>query len=93
MRALGDLLSYAYKEEARLQKEQLEKQLFPLWLANYAVAKLQHAGEVMGYEEFLNSVLDPSNTAAPVKEHKQRTAEDIMAEFMPLMEADKRKGG
>ena len=46
----------------------------------------------MDYPEFLASVL--SDEPAPQPKAKQkRTAEDIMAEFMPLVEADKKKGG
>ena len=94
MRALGELLSFAYKEEERQQKEKLEKQLFPLWLANYAIAKIKNEGEIMGFEELVKKVLDENtpHTSAPKKE-KKRTAEDIMAHFAPIVEADKKKGG
>lgn len=92
MRALGELLSYAHKEETRIRKEELEKRLFPLWLANYTVAKLTGADEVMDFEEFINTTL--SDKAAPkAAPKKEKTAEDIMAELMPLVEADKQRGG
>ena len=46
----------------------------------------------MDYPEFLALVL--SDEPAPQPKAKQkRTAEDIMAELMPFVEADKRKGG
>ena len=91
MEALGGLLSFCYKEEANRRKEELEKRLFPLWLANYAVAKLS-GNEVMDYEEFINSAFDTPQKPAEIKNTK-RTAEDIMAELMPLVEADKQRGG
>lgn len=86
------MLSFAYKEEARLRKEELEKRLFPLWLANYAVSKLTGAGEVMDFEEFMETTLSgaAAQSAAP---KKQRTTEDILAELMPFVEADKKRGG
>lgn len=94
MRALGELLSFAYKEEERQQKEKLEKQLFPLWLANYAIAKIKNEGEIMSFEELMAKVLDESTQNSPAPEKaKKRTAEDIMAHFAPIVEADKKKGG
>ena len=91
MAALGELLSYAYKEEERLQKTEIEKRLFPLWLVNYAAAKIKGSGEVINYEEFLKIVF--SDTAVPNKHKKEKTAEEIMAQFTPIIEADKKKRG
>jgi hypothetical protein len=63
-----------------------------LWLVNYAVSKIVPGIEVMDYTEFIASVL--SDKPTPQREaEKERTAEDIMAELMPLVEADKKKGG
>lgn len=46
----------------------------------------------MDYAEYVKTVL--SDTPAPQpKTEKKRTAEDIMADFAPIVEADKRKGG
>ncbi len=92
MAALGGLLSYAYKEEAAAQKLELEKRLFPLWLVNYAISRIKPGLEVMEYDEFIKLVLSDSDTPQP-ETKKKRTAEDIMAEFMPLVEADKKRGG
>lgn len=67
--------------------------MFPLWLANYAVSKMRdESAEIMDFEEFLQSTLE-AGKAPPKKQKKQRTAEDIMAEFIPLVEADRKKGG
>lgn len=46
----------------------------------------------MDYDEFIASVLSDKPTPRCEAE-KERTAEDIMAELMPLVEADKKKGG
>lgn len=46
----------------------------------------------MEYDEFIKLVLSDSDMPQP-KTKKERTAEDIMAEFMPLVEADKKRGG
>ena len=92
MAALGGLLSYARKEEAAAQKLELEKRLFPLWLVNYAVSKIKPGLEVMEYDEFIKPVFSDSDAPQP-KAKKERTAEDIMAEFMPFVEADKKRGG
>ena len=46
----------------------------------------------MDYEQFLKTVFSEDNSLPPTAK-KERTAEDIMAEFMPLVEADKKKGG
>ena len=87
------MLSFAYNEEKRKAKEKLEDKLFPLWLANYAVSKMRdESAEIMDFEEFMQSTLEASG--APSKKQKeQRTSEDIMAEFMTLVEADRKKGG
>lgn len=46
----------------------------------------------MEYDDFIKSVF--SNSEKPKqKPQKTRTADDIMAELMPFVEADKKKGG
>lgn len=91
--SLGELLSFAYGEEKRKAKEKLEDKLFPLWLANYAVSKMRdEQAEVMDFEEFLRSTFE-ADEAPPKKSQKQRTAEDIIADIMPFVEADKKKRG
>lgn len=48
----------------------------------------------MDYEEFINLTLKtPTAAPEPQKPKKKRTAEDIKAEFMPLVEADRQRGG
>ena len=90
--ALGELLSFAHKEEERLQKAEIEKRLFPLWLVNYAVSKIKPGLEVMDYAEFVANVLSDSPAPQP-KTEKKRTAEDIIADFAPFVTADRMRGG
>jgi hypothetical protein len=63
-----------------------------LWLVNYAAAKIKPGLEVMDYDEFVANVLSDEPATQP-KAEKKRTAEDIMADFAPIVAADKRKGG
>lgn len=46
----------------------------------------------MDYDEFVANVLSDEPATQP-KAEKKRTAEDIMADFAPIVAADKRKGG
>lgn len=46
----------------------------------------------MDYAEFVASVLSDEPAPQP-KTEKKRTAEDIMADFAPIVAADKQKGG
>lgn len=89
------MLSFAYKEEERAQRAELEKRLFPLWLVNYAVAKVKGGELEMDYEQYLKLVFSDETPAdpRPTKKQNKRTADEIMAEFMPLVEADRKKGG
>lgn len=96
--ALGELLSYAENEEKRLEKLEKEKQLFPLWLANSLVAKLKGTEEPMDFEDFINECLEKPQTqkVKPKKETKKterKTADEILAEFAPIIEADTKRGG
>lgn len=59
---------------------------------NYAVSKIKPGLEVMEYDEFIKTVLSDKPTPQP-KAEKKRTAEDIMADFAPIVAADKQKGG
>ena len=63
-----------------------------MWLVNYAAAKIKPGLEVMDYDEFVANVLSDEPATQP-KAEKKRTAEDIMADFAPIVAADKRKGG
>lgn len=44
----------------------------------------------MDFEAFVEQTLKPGT---PPPKKKKRTAEDILAEFAPMIEADKQRGG
>ena len=93
MAALGELLSFACSEEKRLKKIEREKQLFPIWLANYALSRLQGGAEVMDFEAFVAQTMEPGKPEPPQKKKEKRTASEILAEFAPIVEADRQRGG
>lgn len=88
MEALGELLSFAYKEEARILKTEAEWRLFPLWLANYALARMRGDESVMEYGQFLESVFSGKKETAAKK-----TAEEIEQDLLRFVKADREKGG
>lgn len=94
---LDELLSYAEKEEEQLERLEKEKQLFPLWLVNSLVAKLKGTEEPMDFEDFINECLEKPQTlkAKPKKNKKTeiKTADEILAEFAPIIETDIKGGG
>ncbi|MDR2531458.1 MAG: hypothetical protein LBC82_01265 [Oscillospiraceae bacterium] len=73
--ALGGLLSYAYEKE-------LEKTTYPLWLAHYLFSQLSGT-EHVGYAEMLGKIKSVTDTAATPS---NRTAEDILKDFAPIIE-------
>ena len=89
---LNKLISYARKKEEIKLKADLEKRLFPLWLANYVAAKIK-GEECIGYDKFIKSTLIEPNTS--IKEQNadktEHTGDDILAEFMPLINADRER--
>ena len=87
---LGELLEFACEEEERAIKREQEKQLFPLWLVAYGVSKLKNT-PIMSFEEFLKSTRNDAenNTKQPTK---KRTAEEILSDFTPFIEADRERG-
>ena len=60
-----------------MQKAELEKRLFPLWLVNYAAAKIKPGLEEYDNPEYLAKVLSDSPAPQPKTENK-RTPDDIM---------------
>lgn len=82
MDALGGLLSFAHKKE-------IEKQTLPLWLANYAVCKLQGT-ESTPYSEFI-AAIDDAVKAPEINASQQKSGEDILKEFTPII--DGMRGG
>ena len=88
---LGELLEYALQEEQRQAKREQEKQLFPLWLVAYGVSRLKNT-PIMSFEEFLNSSRQSAANDAVKKPISKRTAEEILSDFAPLIEADRKRG-
>lgn len=88
---LGELLGFCYKEEERLIKREQEKELFPLWLVNYGVSLITNT-EIMSFEEFLNTTRNSGNANVTNKPKPKRTADEILNEFAPIIEADRKRG-
>lgn len=47
----------------------------------------------MDFEEFISETVESGKKAEKPKKTAEKAAEDIMAEFMPFVEADKQRGG
>ena len=89
---MGELLDFAVAEEKRKQEAEEKKQLTKLWLAQYIVKRIAHETP-MSYEQFMSESLATSAPAQPhtVRTPKGKTAEEIMTEFMPIIERDSRE--
>lgn len=87
MSFLGELLSFALEEEKRREKEELEKKLMPIWLISYALAHYK-GDEIIDFEAFMNETLKPSNRPTL----KNKTGDQIIADFAPFVNADKMRG-
>lgn len=79
-------MSFAYQEEARILKAETERRLFPMWLANYALAKLRGDESVMEYGQFLESVFS-GKKEPPAK----KTAEEIERDLLRFVKTDRRR--
>ncbi len=88
---LGELLDYALQEEERAIKREQEKQLFPLWLVAYGVSRLKNT-PMMSFEEFLNTARNGAAEDAGGKPISKRTAEEILSDLTPFIEADRKRG-
>ena len=96
MSELDGLLSYAETQEEKRAQEETEKLTFIFWTANYMLSKIA-GSELISYQELLKSTLSPvtdngqPQNTPPLKAAK--TPEEIIAELMPFVEADRLKGG
>lgn len=72
----------------RIRREETEKQLRPLWIANWAISRLNGGTGDISYEDFLKEIFEQ-----PTPKPSNRSPEDIMKEFMPFVEAERAKGG
>ncbi|GEM_PF-1695602 len=94
MSALDELLSFAYKEEKRKAKDELAKQLLPLWLVKSAPAIIRGEEVPISFSDFIDMTAGASTDTKPVKKPRtKRSPEEIEAEFMPIVRADRQKGG
>lgn len=89
---LGELLDFAVAEEKRKQEAEDKKELTKLWFVHYIVAKLGKQ-QPMEYQEFMEKSLNSAEPASDTKPNpsKKKSAEEIMAEFMPIVERDSLK--
>lgn len=88
---LGELLDFAVAEEKRKQEAEDKKQLTKLWLAQYIVKRIAKQ-KPMEYEEFMRESLKTSAASHSAKtQSKNKTAEEILAEFAPIIERDSLK--
>lgn len=88
---LGELLDFAVAEEKRKQEAEDRKELTKLWFVHYIVAKLGKQ-EPMEYKDFMEQSLNSAESASTSKQKpSKKSAEEIMAEFMPIVERDSLK--
>lgn len=90
---LKEFLDFAVAEEKRKQEAEDKKQLTKLWFAHFIVKKIARETP-MTYEEFMSQSLKAPETKSPAAKPsycQKKTAEEIMAEFMPIIERDSRE--
>lgn len=89
---LGELLDYAVAEEKRKQEAEDKKELTKLWFVHYIVAKLGKQ-QPMEYKDFIEKSLSSTENASDTapKPSTKKSAEDILAEFAPIIERDSLK--
>ena len=88
---LGELLDFAVAEEKRKQEAEDRKELTQLWFVHYIVAKLGKQ-QPMEYKDFMEQSLNSAEPASTSKQKpSKKSAEEIMAEFMPIVERDSLK--
>ena len=89
---LGELLDFAVAEDKRKQEAEDKKELTKLWFVHYIVAKLGKQ-QPIEYKDFMQRSLKSAEPASETKKKpsKKKSAEEIMAEFMPIVERDSLK--
>lgn len=89
---LGELLDFAVAEEKRKQEAEDKKELTKLWFVHYIVAKLGKQ-QPIEYKDFMQRSLKSAEHASETKKKpsKKKSAEEILAEFMPIVERDSLK--
>lgn len=89
---LGELLDFAIFEDKRKQEAEDRKELTKLWFVHYLASKLGKQ-QPMEYKDFMEKSLNSTEPASVTKKKpsKKKSAEEIMAEFMPIVERDSLK--
>lgn len=88
--ALDELLSFALKEEERIERNDTIKELLPLWIAGHAISRLKNE-DFISFEDFIQQTI-PGEASPKTEPKRKRTAEEIMAEFEGIIEADRKRG-
>ncbi|MDR1001677.1 MAG: hypothetical protein LBL82_00180 [Oscillospiraceae bacterium] len=79
---LEELLSNAIKRDVEIKT-------FPLWIADYAFCKLRGV-PATDYAEYQENIFKNTNEMLKTKRNN-RTPEEIINEFAPIIAADKEK--
>lgn len=82
LRMLGELLSAARKREEAKEKEKTDKMIAALWFARVAIDTIT-GSEPVDFDEFQGEIIKKDEPT------KKRSAEEIMAEMMPLINAER----
>lgn len=92
--ALGYLIPAAQKWEQEELKAETEKRLFPLWLTERALHQLKGGSksDFISYSDYIDKAFN-SGAKRTERSHTAtappRTGEEIISEFMPIIEADR----
>lgn len=82
LRCFGELLTAARKRDEQEEKEKTDKLMLGLWIVRFAVDCIR-GEEPIGLEEFM----------AVDDEKPKRCADDIMADILPIIDAERRRNG
>lgn len=93
----GTLINAAQEWEQAEVKAETERRLFPLWLAERLLHQIAGGkkADFVTYSDFIKRAFDGDETAGVgmnAPEPPPRTAEDILNEFIPIIEADRGRG-
>lgn len=94
--ALAYLLPAALRWERDELKAEAEKRLFPLWIVDRFMHELAGGDrkDFIAYDEFVKKVLggeERTELRAGAAPPPKRTADDIIKDYMPMIEADRRR--
>ena len=96
--ALGYLIPAAREWERQEQRTAIDKRLFPIWFAEKTLHELAGGskGDFIKYSDFIDNILERGAEHTERKHEPAappRTGEDIINDFLPLIEADRGRGG